>query len=85
MRDYPIQTDQQLPLLLRGLRKARDMSQADLAQRLGVSQQTISQMERNAAAVTVQRLTKVLSVLGGQLVLRDLKSDVLRPAAGSDW
>ncbi len=85
MRDYPIQTDQQLPLLLRGIRNARDMSQADLARRLGVSQQTISQMERNAAAVTVQRLTRALSVLGGQLVLRDLESDLARPAAGSDW
>lgn len=85
MKDYPIQTDQQLPLLLRSLRKARAMSQAELAERLGVTQQTVSQMERRAAAVTVQRLNKALSVLGGQLVLRDLRSDPPKPAAGDAW
>jgi len=85
MKDYPIQTDQQLPLLLRSLRKARSMSQAELAQRLGVAQQTISQMERDAAAVTVQRLTKALSLLGAQLVLRDLKAGDSNLAAGDPW
>lgn len=85
MKDYPIQTDQQLPLLLRSLRKARSMSQAELAQRLGVAQQTISQMERDAATVTVQRLTKALSLLGAQLVLRDLKAGDSNLAAGDPW
>jgi HTH-type transcriptional regulator/antitoxin HipB len=85
MKDYPIQTDQQLPLLLRSLRKARAMSQAELAERLGVTQQTVSQMERNAAAVTVQRLTKTLSVLGAQLVLRDLRVSPSQSAIGDAW
>lgn len=85
LKDYPIQTDQQLPLLLRSLRKARAMSQAELAERLGVTQQTVSQMERSAAAVTVQRLTKALSVLGAQLVLRDLRIDTPAPTAGERW
>lgn len=85
MKDYPIQTDQQLPLLLVSLRKARAMSQAELAERLGVTQQTISQMERNASSVTVQRLTKALSVLGAQLVLRDLKGPPSNSAAPETW
>lgn len=85
MKDYPIQTDQQLTLLLRSLRKARSMSQAELAERLGVTQQTISQMERNAASMTVQRLTKALSLLGAQLVLRDLKTTPSKLTAGEAW
>lgn len=85
VKDYPIQTDQQLPLLLVSLRKARAMSQAELAERLGVTQQTISQMERNASSVTVQRLTKALSVLGAQLVLRDLKGPPSNSAAPETW
>jgi HTH-type transcriptional regulator/antitoxin HipB len=85
VKDYPIQTEQQLSLLLRSLRKARAMTQGELAERLGVAQQTISQMERDAAAVTVQRLTKALSVLGAQLVLRDLKGNPSKAAAGDAW
>lgn len=85
MSDYPIQTDSQLPLLLRALRKSRHMSQTELAQRLGVAQQTISQMERNAATVTVQRLTKVLAILGAQLVLRDHQVGVQRKEASESW
>ena len=85
MPDYPIQTDSQLPLLLRALRKSRRLSQADLAQRLGVAQQTISQMERNAASVTVQRLTKVLSILGAQLVLRDHQDGLMKKEISDSW
>ena len=85
MKDYPIQTDGQLPLLLQSLRKARAMSQAELAARLGVAQQTVSQMERKATAVTIQRLTKALSILGAQLVLRDLERDSPKSKAGEIW
>jgi HTH-type transcriptional regulator/antitoxin HipB len=85
MQDYPIRADQQLPLLLRSLRRSRRLSQAELAQRLGVSQQTISQMERNAATVTVQRLTKVLSVLGAQLVLRDFGTALINKDVADTW
>jgi len=42
-------------------------------------------MERDAAAVTVQRLTKALSLLGAQLVLRDLKAGDSNLAAGDPW
>jgi HTH-type transcriptional regulator/antitoxin HipB len=83
--DYTIQTDAQLPLLLRGLRKSRGLSQAALAQRLGVAQQTISQMERNAATVTIQRLTKVLSILGAQLVLRDYSETLVKKEVSDRW
>ena len=85
MPDYPIQTDSQLPLLLRALRKSRRLSQADLAQRLGVAQQTISQMERNAAPGTVQPLTKVLSILGAQLVLRDHQDGLVKKEISDSW
>ena len=47
----------------------------DVAQRLGVTQQTVSVLERNAEAVSAQRLTQLMNILGVEVVLRR-KSEV---------
>lgn len=46
------------------------MTQTEAAQRLGVKQQTISALERNAEAVSAERLLRLLNVLGVELVMR---------------
>jgi len=56
---------------LRSLRKARRLSQADLALKLGLSQSRIAAIERNPAAVSAGQLLDILKVLGVELVLRD--------------
>ncbi len=46
------------------------MTQSDVAQQLGVTQQTISALERNAETVSAERLMRLLNILGVDLVLR---------------
>lgn len=68
--EYALRTADQLPGLLQSFRKACGLTQADVAARLGITQQTLSALERNATAVSAARLLKLLSILGVELVLR---------------
>lgn len=70
MDEFPVRTSEQLPGLLQGFRKQAGFTQVDVASRLGVTQQTLSSLERNATAVSAARLMKLLSILGVELVLR---------------
>jgi HTH-type transcriptional regulator / antitoxin HipB len=70
MSEFPVRTADQLPGLLQSFRKASGLTQAEVALRLGVRQQTLSALERNAAVVSAARLMKLLSILGVELVLR---------------
>jgi HTH-type transcriptional regulator/antitoxin HipB len=72
--DYLISIAEQLAPQLRSLRKARGLSQSDLAVRLGVSQSRVAAIERNPAAVSVGQLIEILNNLGVDLVLRDMQT-----------
>lgn len=88
MSDYPIRTEQQVSLLLKSFRQARGMTQADLARALGVTQQTASDLERNASSASVSRLMRMLSAVGVELVLRDKQTDTQRTTVKptpTDW
>ena len=69
MADFTVRTAEQLPLLLQAFRKQAGLTQADVARRLGVTQQTLSALERNANKVSASRLLALLSVLKVELVL----------------
>lgn len=69
MSDYHLRTAEQLPLLLQAFRKESGLTQSEAALRMGVTQQTYSSLERNAGAVGVGRLLKLLGILGVELVL----------------
>jgi len=69
--DYLISISDQLAPQLRSLRKVRQLSQADLALKLGVTQSRIAAIERNPSAVSTGQLLDLLKVLGVDLVLRD--------------
>lgn len=70
MNEYPVRTADQLPDLLAAFRKAAGLSQGELAERLGVTQQTVSALERHAEKVSAERLLKLFGILGVELVLR---------------
>ncbi|MGV8823588.1 helix-turn-helix transcriptional regulator [Methylibium petroleiphilum] len=83
MDEFPVRTADQLHGLLQSFRKAAGLTQADLAARLGVTQQTLSALERNAGTVSAARLMKLLSILDVELVLRQRgPSGAASPKAG---
>lgn len=69
--DYAVQLTSQLPQLLKSLRKSRKLTQNDLAQKLGVVQSRIADIERNPGAVSVEQLLQMLTMLGAQMLIRD--------------
>jgi HTH-type transcriptional regulator / antitoxin HipB len=73
--DYPVQIISQLRQLLKSLRKSRQMTQAELARRLGVVQSRVADIERDPGAVSVEQLLQVLAMLGAQMVVRDTRTD----------
>ena len=87
MREFPIRTAIQLPALVQAYRKESGMTQTEVARHLGITQQTLSALERNAANVSASRLVALLNILGVEVVLRK-KSPSKTPAsstAGPDW
>lgn len=68
--DYPVQLASQLQQLLKSLRKSRQMTQAELARRLGVVQSRVADIERDPGAVSVEQLLQILALLGAQVVVR---------------
>ena len=82
--DYLISIPDQLAPHLRSLRKVRQLSQTDLALKLGVSQSRIAAIERNPAAVSAGQLLDLLRVLGVDLVLRDTQARVGQTAPTYD-
>lgn len=94
MEDFTVRTTEQLPQLLKAFRKAAHLTQADVAMRLGVTQQTVSALERNAETVSAARLMKLMNILGVEWVLRAKPSaasgppsEPTEPTPGSsaDW
>lgn len=86
MDTFIIRTPDQLSAMLRGFRREAGLTQAEVATRLGVRQQTLSALERNAAAISTERLMRLLSVLGVELVLRQASPDAVPPTpAQPQW
>ena len=86
MADFTIRTAEQLPLVLQAFRKQAGLTQAAVAKRLGITQQTLSALERNAEKVSTDRLLALLSILGVELVLRQGNdSPAPKPPTGPNW
>jgi HTH-type transcriptional regulator/antitoxin HipB len=69
--DYPVRTSAQLGQLLKGLRQERRLTQAQVAAQMGTLQGKISELEANPGRVGVDRLLRLLGLLGMELVLRE--------------
>lgn len=74
---YPIKTLSQLPLVLKGFRKEKGLTQAALAEKLGITQQSYAYFEANPATATLERLFMVLRLLDVEISL-----DRSAPAGG---
>mgnify|MGYP002781082353 CR=1 FL=1 len=81
MTTYDVPTVDALAPLLRGLRKARGWTQADLARQMDVTVARISAIERAPGRVRADQLFALLHLLGGrmQLELPDAGRRVAEP------
>jgi HTH-type transcriptional regulator/antitoxin HipB len=66
-----IATPTQLGEVLRARRKARGMSQGELAAKLNISQSRLSTLESEPAGLTLDRLLTLARVLGLEIVIQD--------------
>ena len=67
--DHVIQVPSQLSSHIRALRKASGLSQADLGDRMGLSQARIARIEGDPLSISVEQLLRVLSALGVRMTL----------------
>lgn len=81
MNEFMARTPGQVGPILRGYRQQRGLTQQALAERLGLPQKTISQIETRPERMSLSRLFAVAGALGIELAFRDQG----RPGAGTEW
>jgi HTH-type transcriptional regulator/antitoxin HipB len=79
--EYNIRTLEQIRPILVGLRKQAGLTQVEVASLLGVSQQSYAKIEANPSATSVERLFKILGLLGGDIILSDRPPNSTRSAS----
>ena len=77
-----IHTPAQVGEIVRGRRKARRISQHDLASKAGISQSRMSILEADPSALPLERLLLLLKLLGLELVIQDRSEE---PNSKARW
>lgn len=76
----PLTSTTQIGRILAARRKSLGLSQHDLAAKLGISQNRLSELESRPDRLTVERLLAFANLLGLELAIRE------RPASGrAEW
>jgi HTH-type transcriptional regulator/antitoxin HipB len=87
--DYPVLTPAQLAAHLRSLRKAQNLTQAQLGAKVGLSQPRIGKIERDPRQVSIGQLMHILALLGVRLILQtppsEKNSHPSRHEDASEW
>jgi HTH-type transcriptional regulator/antitoxin HipB len=61
--EYPVRTASELHLMLRAFRKSSGLTQAGMADLLGIAQQTYAALEANPGSASTERVLRVLRIL----------------------
>jgi transcriptional regulator with XRE-family HTH domain len=69
--------------LLRRARGARGLTQGDLAERAGTSQEQVSRWESGRRSPTVAQLSRLLTILGFELTLREVEPGAAERESGA--
>ncbi|MGJ7486642.1 helix-turn-helix domain-containing protein [Variovorax sp. LT2P21] len=69
---YPLETSQQLSTLLRALRQSRQLTQAELGERLGVNQKRIARIEAAPGVTSFDQISRLVALMGHRLVLEEM-------------
>jgi HTH-type transcriptional regulator/antitoxin HipB len=67
---HPVLTAMQAGRILQSARKARNLSQQQVAARVGLSQKRISALELNPGAISVDQLLALCATLGLELMIQ---------------
>lgn len=76
-----VHSPEQLAVLLKTTRKARRLTQGELATRMGLSANRFSELESDLGALSVQRLFELTQALGLELFIANAGSATPPPAA----
>lgn len=79
--NVPVSTPVQLQAILRAMRTSRGLSQAALGRKIGVSQRRIAAIEAAPGRASFDQLSKIISILGGQLSVSDLTTGTAQRSA----
>lgn len=84
---YPVDTPQQLRTILRSLRQSRGLTQAQLGQKLGVSQKRIARIEAAPEVTAFDQISRMVSAMGCRLVIEEPAGPPASPspAPASEW
>lgn len=78
-------TPDQLGQLLAARRKALKLSQGRLAERIGISQNRLSELETDPARLTFDRLLELTNALGLELTLQEKERERQPDASQGEW
>jgi HTH-type transcriptional regulator/antitoxin HipB len=67
--NYPVATAPQLRAVLKGMRKAHALSQAQVGQLLGVNQKRAAKIEATPGVTSFDQIARLVTALGGLLVI----------------
>lgn len=67
--NYPVSTSAQLSAVLRGLRKTRSLSQAQVGELLGVNQKRVARIENDPGVTSFDQIARLVSAMGGRVVI----------------
>lgn len=75
-----VHSPEQLGVLLKTTRKARRLTQGELATRMGLSANRFSELESDLGALTVQRLFELTQALGLEIFIANADGSADSPA-----
>ena len=81
--EYRLIIAQQLPSLLKSIRKKNRITQQQLGERLGLSQRMVAKLEARPEKASFERVLQALSALEIDLVLKERKTPSL-PSSRND-
>ena len=82
---HPLINPRQLGTILQSARKAQRLTQAALAERVGMSQSRISWLEKHAADINVGQLMQICTALGLELTIGTRDQTPASTTPGEDW
>ena len=81
---YPLETRQQLAVVLKALRQSRKLTQAELGVRLGVNQKRIARIEADPGVTSFDQIARLVALMGYRLVLEELPQPGKPPHVAED-